>query len=252
MRILSFLLIMLALLFAAAGLLLVDDTPCTPDFCVMTWNMGDSLMTATPDVATAVHVVREAGSPDILLLQEIPGESWAERFAVRSGLPHHEIRPTGRTKVYVGVFSRYPILWKEALYFEHSKQGKLALACRIRMEESELLAVSVHLDTFVRQRMKDGDVNIWSLALMQSFIREIFAPNTRSLSVGELLDWLDGIDAGPVVVGGDFNTVFASTAIRRMYAELDDALWPDPTFFGHTYTRVDFLVKPRIDFLFHS
>jgi endonuclease/exonuclease/phosphatase family metal-dependent hydrolase len=55
-----------------------------------------------------------------------------------------------------------------------------------------------------------------------------------------------------VIIGGDFNTVPFSRAIRSMGRRYEDALWPSVDYFTGTYSMVKFPFKPRIDYIFHS
>jgi len=48
---------------------------------------------------------------------------------------------------------------------------------------------------------------------------------TRGRSVDEYLEWIGSEGAEKVIIGGDFNTVFYSRAIRKMGAVFEDVLW---------------------------
>jgi endonuclease/exonuclease/phosphatase (EEP) superfamily protein YafD len=55
-----------------------------------------------------------------------------------------------------------------------------------------------------------------------------------------------------VIVGGDFNTVPYSKAIRRMGTVFEDALWHTPDYLTGSYIKSTLPVDPRLDFLFYS
>ena len=48
------------------------------------------------------------------------------------------------------------------------------------------------------------------------------------------------------------NSVPFSKTIRIIGSRFDDALWPSLKYLSGTYKRLNFLVAPRIDFLFFS
>jgi len=55
-----------------------------------------------------------------------------------------------------------------------------------------------------------------------------------------------------VIIGGDFNTVPFSKAIRKMGKIYDDALWPSFDYLTGSYNKFSLPIKPRIDYIFHS
>jgi len=68
----------------------------------------------------------------------------------------------------------------------------------------------------------------------------------------EVLEFVGDRMGRGVIVGGDFNTVPFSTAVRAMERRFEDALWLKADYLGATYKAVMFPVKPRIDYIFHS
>ncbi|MCA1793217.1 MAG: endonuclease/exonuclease/phosphatase family protein [Desulfobacteraceae bacterium] len=68
----------------------------------------------------------------------------------------------------------------------------------------------------------------------------------------ELIDWLDRRGNPRVIVGGDFNTIPFSRAVRTMGSRFRDTLWPFLQYLGGTYRRLSFPVSPRIDYLFYG
>jgi len=111
---------------------------------------------------------------------------------------------------------------------------------------------SVHLDRIDAIAVKDDGVQIsWGEAL-SLLTSEMTEETVRSRSVDELLEWIGSGGAESVIIGGDFNTVLYSMAIRRMAAVFDDALWDSQDYFTGTYLKSTLPVNPRLDFLFHS
>ena len=86
-----------------------------------------------------------------------------------------------------------------------------------------------------------------------SFIKcEFWSDSTRKQSVQEFMEWLESRRCESVIVGGDFNTVPLSRAIRAMGAHFSDVLWPSLHYWSGTYKRLSFPIMPRIDYLFYS
>ena len=55
--------------------------------------------------------------------------------------------------------------------------------------------------------------------------REILDDNIRARQAKQLVEWLGTRGCANIVVGGDFNTVSMSRAVRLMRRNYDDALW---------------------------
>ena len=113
----------------------------------------------------------------------------------------------------------------------------------------KLRVCSVHLDRIDPIDTDQQGAHLsWDEAL-SLLARETTDETVRSRCVEELLEW-----AGPdcVIVGGDFNTVFCSTAIRKMETAFRDALAGSSDYLTGTYIKSGLPVAPRLDFLFYS
>ena len=61
-----------------------------------------------------------------------------------------------------------------------------------------------------------------------------------------------GWGSAPVIIGGDFNTVFCSKGIREMDGVFQDVLAGTSDFWTGTYLKSGLPVAPRLDYLFYS
>ena len=81
---------------------------------------------------------------------------------------------------------------------------------------------------------------------------ELVQETSRSRSVEELLSWVSAQNYEKIIIGGDFNTVPFSTAVRKMNGRFKDTLWPGLNYFAGSYNKLSLPIKPRIDYIFHS
>jgi len=217
---------------------------------VMTYNIWD-LGGKRPALKHVEAVIRHAGIPDVLLLQEVRGEKMAALLAESLGFHYYLYREDqARGHPYgVSILSRYPLIESRSLCFKSSKAGRGALEATVVLEDLKLRVCSVHLDRIEPiAEDKKGVHPSWDEALFL-LARETTAETVRSRCVEELLAW---VGSDRVIVGGDFNTVFCSKAIRKMEAVFVDALTGSSDYLTGTYIKSGLPVAPRLDFLFHS
>lgn len=126
------------------------------------------------------------------------------------------------------------------------------MRANVAVNGRNVLVCSVHLDRIDSIKVnKDGVGISWGDAL-SLLTNEIMEDTVRSRSVDELLDWIGSGGPRRVIIGGDFNTVLYSKAIRKMGRVFEDALRYSPDCFTGSYLRSTLPVDPRLDFLFHS
>ena len=70
--------------------------------------------------------------------------------------------------------------------------------------------------------------------------------------VRQLKLWLVEQGEGHIIVGGDFNTIPQTTAIRLMNETMRDSLRGTGHYYQPTYSKLKFPIQPRIDYLFHT
>ncbi|EFK09181.1 conserved hypothetical protein [delta proteobacterium NaphS2] len=116
-------------------------------------------------------------------------------------------------------------------------------------EGRKLRLCSVHLDRIDSIDVDQRGAHLsWDEAI-SLLARETTDETVRSRCVKELLAWA-GSDR--VIIGGDFNTVFCSKAVRKMETVFKDALAGTSDYLTGTYTKSGLPVAPRLDFLFYS
>ena len=217
-------------------------------FSVMSYNIWD-LAHKRPDVEDVVAVIKSGGVPDLILLQEVRGEAMASKISEALGLPHCVYHGFNKRNYGVAIASRYPLTDSGFLGFKASKTGRGALRGHITVNGRKVLVCSVHLDRIESVKVEKGGVAIsWGGALGM-LTREITKETVRSRSVDELLDW---VGAERVIVGGDFNTVPYSKAIRKMGSVFEDTLSQTPDYLTGSYIKSTLPIDPRLDFLFYS
>jgi endonuclease/exonuclease/phosphatase family metal-dependent hydrolase len=111
----------------------------------------------------------------------------------------------------------------------------------------------VHLDQIPsKRRLKNGYVEQTVEHTARQLKTEILDDTVRSCSIQELIAWVHGKEPQAVIIGGDFNTIPFSKAVRTMNATFDDALWPSKDYFTGTYFKIKSPLLPRVDYIFHS
>lgn len=242
-------------LVAAAGAFLALSTAGgsvnSTKLAVMTYNIGGlgSRQPATKDV---IQALKSRDIPDIILLQEVQGEKQALRIAQGVDFPN-VIYANHKGKQYgLAIISSLPISNSQSVYFKSSENGYGAVAAEVEANDQKLVVCSLHLDRIDPIKVSGQRVDMsWGDAL--GYLKtEILEDTIRSRSVEELVRWLGTLKADRILIGGDFNTVPFSKAIRRMNRDFDDALWPSTAYFKGSYRNLPFFISPRIDFLFHS
>jgi len=195
------------------------------------------------------RAIRTMGVPDVLLLQEAHGEFATGVLARNLGLPHFVYADYRSQDNGLAVLARKPLEGRATSYFTESRDGYGALAAELIVCNRRVLVCSLHLDRTPRVR-RNGSVT-WRTVL-GLFKTELFDDTVRVRSVNELLGWLKRFPSDDLIIGGDFNTFPLSRPIRKMGERFDDALWPSRDYLTGTYTDVDFPLRPRIDYIFHS
>jgi endonuclease/exonuclease/phosphatase family metal-dependent hydrolase len=251
---------LLLFILAAAACTFAVLNPATsedslPKLKVLTANIGHCSLNPAPDIEDIVRVLDLKPAPDIIFLQDISGLSQVKELASRLGFKYWAIEPLEQdhpkdlailSRLKLGNITYYP--------FRSSQSNKGILCAKARLKQTNFLLCSVHLDRVPHAPRRKGDKYVfpWS-ALINELGKEMFASSVRSQAVDELLKWLKNKEnPSHIILGGDFNTVFTSLAIRKISRELDDALWPSFDYFKGSYRHFNFPLKPRIDYIFHS
>lgn len=216
-------------------------------FAVMTFNVG-TFNAETPDMIRIREQISRTGTPDVLLLQEIPGKKQAGFLADNLKFQScvFEYYPSGKDGL--AVISRHPLKKLKTFYFD----GYASLAAEADVEGEKVLLLSVHLERVEGVRVTETAVELpWKTAF-KLFENEMAQETPRTRAVDEMLSWISSQKYKQVIVAGDFNTVPFSKTVRKMNATFDDALWPGFEYFTGSYNKLSLPIAPRIDYIFHS
>jgi len=218
---------------------------------VMTYNIWD-LKGRRPAVGDVVEVIRSGSVPDLVLLQEVRGKEMALRISEALGLLYCVYHGFNKRNYGVAIVSRYPLTESGFLGFKASRANRGAMKAVMMVKGRKVWVCSAHLDRVESVKVNREGVEIsWGSAL-NLLTREMSEETGRSRSVDELLAWMGSEGEGSVIIGGDFNTVLFSKAIRRMADVYEDALWNMPDYFTGSYIKSTLPLDPRLDFLFYS
>jgi len=120
------------------------------------------------------------------------------------------------------------------------------------IEGKKFLLCSVHLELVKDIRVTETGIDLSTGSALKLLKNELVKETPRSRSVEELLSWISSQRYENVIIGGDFNTVPFSTAVRKMDGRYKDALWPSLQYFTGSYNMSPLPVEPRIDYIFYS
>ena len=233
---------------------------------VMTCNIGDLSGYRIISSEKVVDFLKLCGVPDVLLLQEVRSEYEAQYISDKLGLKYFVFLNDLQQIHGIAILSRFSLLNSDQIYFKTSKYGYGAVAADVmpghgdadtdtlNITQNKIQVVNVHMDRIDNVTMKGKKIAV-NLSSVLGFVKnEILGNSVRSQSAGELIQWLEKKKAGDnnIIIGGDFNSVPFSKAIRIMGSKFNDALWPSLKYLKGTYKRLGFPIAPRIDFLFLS
>ena len=217
----------------------------------MTYNIGTVAGDNIP-FSRVIEVISKDGVPDLLILQEVHDENEACNIAKSLGLKYYVFNTYSLAKTGGGlaIISSNPLSNPAIHYIKAC--GHAVFAAEMMFNEKRFLVCSVHLEPVGPFERVNKKVQLsWKKAF--SLLRtEITRETPRTRGVSEILAWIQSRQYARVIIGGDFNTVPFSTAIRRMGSQYDDALWPSLDYITGSYSKVSLPIKPRIDYIFHS
>ena len=199
-----------------------------------------------------MDAIGKKGRPDLVLLQEVPDEGFLLGIGRGLELEHHifGVYTAGGGGYGLGILSSRELVNAEMHLLK--PHGHAVLTAEMGVEGKRLLVCSVHLERVGEvEKGKGGFELSWGTAF-QILRTEMVSETPRSMAVDEILKLPALMGPGETIIGGDFNTVPFSTAIRGMGRRYGDALWPTVDYFTGTYTMVKFPFRPRIDYIFHS
>lgn len=219
---------------------------------VMTCNIGDLKAQQRLKRGKVVDFFKRYDIPDVLFLQEVGNEKDAEYFSKKLGLKYYVFLRDFKGTYGIAILSKTPLLNHDQIYFKASRRGGGAHAAEVMVGQEKVQVVNVHLDSVDPITIVGGKVEVNLRSVVWFIKNEILGDSVRSRSARELVQWLGEKKADHVILGGDFNSVPFSKAIRIIGSRFDDVMWPSLKYLSGTYKRLNFPVSPRIDFLFLS
>lgn len=222
--------------------------PADQTLSILTYNIGNYGF-PTPKTEQVADIIRWNVVPDINVIF-VQDASWnvkmkdlAESLGFTYFISGRKMSPLS----HLGILSNIPLHNPDTIIFPSKSQRPGALCAKIHISDKTVLLCTVHLESMSRIIRKNK-----GHSLPRLMFNELFRNTSRSQSIDKLLTWIETKQYDAIIVGGDFNTFLFSKTIRAMTARFEDALWPSPDYFYGTYTRFDFPIKPRIDYIFHS
>ncbi|WP_022661538.1 endonuclease/exonuclease/phosphatase family protein [Paucidesulfovibrio longus] len=219
---------------------------------IVTMNCGDG-NSETSAYEAVREILRGQGRPDIVFLQE-PRMTAGEmrRFY---GYGNAVVGASGEPAYWSpAVLTDYPVRKVWGVPFDGTFEGRDVATCALLEIEGEpCLACSVHLEHVAAfQRGADQVVETDFVRLFRLIWGELFRETHRTASIRRILALIRESGASSVILGGDFNTIGPSRTIRAVREEYEDTLGYGLEALGGTFRKIDFPIKPRIDFIFHS
>jgi len=246
--------VLFIVVLAGAGLLLrglPDARKHSDSLRVVTCNIGD-LNGRHADLDRVVEILSEPPRADVVLLQEVWGKAVAAEAARRLKMGHYVYANYKRYRYYgLAILADRPLRGRETYFFPSSQDSRGVLFARVSLAGEPVTVASVHLDRIRKVRAEETvDISMGeALSLLQE---EMTRDNVRSRCVEDLLQWLPERYRHRLVLGGDFNTVPLSKAIRLMNGRFKDALWPSVDYFKGSYSKSPLPLPPRLDYIFHT
>jgi len=187
---------------------------------VITCNIGDLGGYQRLELEEIVDFFKLCGVPDVLLLQEVGSQDEAEYFSDKLGLKYFVFSNDFQRDHGMAILSGLPLLNPDKLYFKTSKYGYGAVAAdlvvggNLKVTRKKIQVVNVHMDRIDQITMKDKKIEVNLRSVLWFAKNEIFGDSVRSRSARELVQWLGEKGADNIILGGDFNSVPFSKAIR--------------------------------------
>ena len=250
-RAIPFLVLVVILLGVAVHQLRGNGDPADGDFTVLTQNIGDLCGCSTFDAI--LENFRKLPHTDILMLQEVKNKKRVSRIADSLGYPHHAFAGYGgHRNDGMAILSDHPLVDPRPLLLPASQDQQRCLLARVSIRGREVLAGSVHFRNIGAFPVKACTHTASTERVVETLWRETFFETPRSVSARDLVSAIESAHAERVVLGGDFNTVISSRAIRTMAGYFKDSLWPSLEYLRPSYKKFSFPVGPRVDYVFYA
>ena len=215
---------------------------------VFTYNSGnDSKL--QPSLEQIAEVIKYAGKPDIVFLQDI---TWQVKVPAICKLLNYPYYVTARKlpapHANLAIISKYPLSEDEKLSFNPGgKPGLLSAVVTINKIKTLLCCLKL---SSLSNDIVNRDNSISLVKVCKVLYKEIFYKSEHKKDVDTIIDYIKSKQMEHVIIGGDFNTISLSKAIRLIRKSYKDSFrYSIKQFKG---TRIKYFINPRIDYIFIS
>ena len=217
---------------------------------VMSFNVGGSSIVHPPPIKEVVKIIK-LENPDIVFIQETKSIKRLKKIA--AALDYYFLPNTSNKKYTdASILSRFPITLKEMLTLKGWNKNTQAILGEIKLKDKPILVISVHLKNIILKKDKNRHITTNILKLLEVLLRETFFENYRSIGVEQLVKNISKYNYENIIIGGDFNSVPFSKAIRKMRTYFKDCSWLNKSFFQSS-VKAKFLFFPiKVDYIFVS
>ena len=217
---------------------------------IMSFNIGGSIIKQKPTLNEVVNFLK-AYQWDIIFLQETGSISKLKNLANKLG--YHFIPVSSSIKkTDAAILSRFPIKTNFTLTLKGWEKNINAICGNILINDKKLLVCSMHLKNIKLDRTDDGHILTNKIRLLRILTRETFLETYRSKGVDQLLKEINKLSYKAIIIGGDFNSLSFSKAIKKMKDNFKDCSWMNESFFQSS-VKAKFLFFPiKVDYIFVS
>ncbi len=214
---------------------------------VLTYNCGNQ--GKQPNLEQITEVIRYAGKPDIIFLQDITWPVKVPDICKRLNYPHYvTARKQPAPLANLAIISKYPLSKDEKLSFNLGKKP-VGLSAVVTVNKIKIFLCCVKLPS-LSQDIVNKDDSISIVKVVKVLYKEIFDETEHLKNVDTIMGYIKNKKMERVILGGDFNTIPLSRPIRLITKRYKDSFWWSiKQFMG---TRIKHFITPRIDYIFCS
>lgn len=228
--------------------------PAGRELNVATYNIQEGLVGDLSVTGREITGFMYNEKVDILCLQEFPGTGEAQLKLIDeiSGfLPYYTVHSLSPQDMHIALFSRYPILQSQEIYFPDESKNT-AMWADLDIDGQIVKVFNTHLQTtnLNQNRIRPSD-NFDRVTSRIIRLKDMMDENgvIRARQSDQIRGLIDE-SPYPLIVCGDFNDTPASYAYRKIKGNLEDSFRSCGKGYGYTYRYLRKLF--RIDYVFYS
>ena len=198
-----------------------------------------------------VSLIRDQEA-DIIFLQEVG--SIKKLKEVAEVLKYDFLpKPSGSKHSDVAILSKFPLkLKKEFTLIGWPKGRQTAICALANIKNKAVLLSSLHLKNIFLNKSKSAELTASKAKLLGIGLRETFLDNYRSKGIIQFLSKIKNLRYDCAIIGGDFNSLPFSKAIRKMRSVFNDCSWMNKTMFQSTVKYKCCFLPIKVDYIFCS